>query len=158
MKTGEKIQMQWLSMWKKYNYYRVDYKSVWSNSFKDFIVCDDKNYAFNNNFLHEARTQGNNNKDNTIILNPSKGAVMHFQFANWNNYKHKQAWYMCIETSKAKENIYKTNRKYFYTYYENFPKLLKIQSYLIKHLSKKYLNKIYLNTDDYWEKKFRDFK
>jgi hypothetical protein len=157
MKVGEKIQMHWLSMWKKYNYFRVDHKSIWSNSFKDFIVCDDPNYAFNNNVLHEARTQGNNTKDNSIILDPSKGAVMHFQFVNWNNYRLKQAWYMCLETSKMKENINKTNRKYFYTYYENFPKLSKIKNNLIKHLPKKYLNKIYLNTDDYWKKKFQDF-
>ena len=157
MKVGEKIQMQWLSMWKKYNYFRSDYKSVWSNLFKDFIVCDHPDYTFDQTILGAGRTPGKNTKDNAIILDPSKGAVMHFQFANWNNYRLKQAWYMCIETSKVKENIYKTNRKYFYTYYENFPKLSKIKSHLIKHLPKKYLNKIYLNTDDYWEKKFRDF-
>ena len=86
MKVGEKIQLQWLSMWKKYNYFRADYKSVWSNLFKDFIVCDHPDYTFDKTILGIGRTPGKNTKDNVIRLDPQKGAVMHFQFANWNNY------------------------------------------------------------------------
>ena len=132
MKVGEKIQMQWLSMWKKFNYKRVDNKSVWSNSFKDFIVCDHQSYSFNGNVLHEARTQGSNTQNNSIKLKPSKGSVMHFQFVNWKNYQLKQAWYMCHEVIQMKEDIKKTNRKYFYTYFENFPKISRIKNELIE--------------------------
>jgi hypothetical protein len=156
MKVGEKIQMQWLNMWKKFNYFRVDNKSVWSNSFKDFIVCDHPNYFFNSNVLHEARTPGNNSKDNSIILEPSKGAVMHFQFVNWENCQLKQAWYTCLEVIKMKEDIKKINRKYFYTYFENFPEISRIKNNLIKHIPKKYFYEIFLDTSDYWEKRFRN--
>jgi len=157
MKIGDKIQMQWLSMWKKFDYFRIDSKSVWSNLFKDFIVCDHPNYFFNTNFLHEARTQGNNTKDNSIILKPSQGAVMHFQFVNWSNYQLKQAWYMCLEVAKMKESIKKTNRKYFYTYFENFPEISRVKNNLIKYIPKKYYSQIFLNTNDYWENRFRVF-
>lgn len=157
MKPGEKIQMQWLSMWKKFNYNRVDSKSIWSNSFKDFVVYDHPSYSFNSNVLHEARTQGNNTKDNSIILKPSMGAVMHFQFVNWENYQLKQAWYMCLEVTKMKESIKKINRKYFYTYFENFPKISRIKNQFIKYIPKKYFHEIYLDTNPYWEKRFRIF-
>ncbi|NIT99794.1 MAG: glycosyltransferase, partial [Nitrosopumilaceae archaeon] len=35
MEPGQKIQMQWLAMWKSVDHYRED-NSVWSNNFKDF--------------------------------------------------------------------------------------------------------------------------
>jgi hypothetical protein len=154
MRPGDKIQMQWLSMWKSVDYFRVDKKSVWSNSFKDFIVCDKNNYSFDNTFLHEARTQGPNTEENTIILKPTQGAVMHFQFVNWNNFQFKQAWYMCLEKIRMKDNSYKINRKYFYTYFENFPKLKRIRSNWLKHIPRNYFYDLNIDTSFYWRDRF----
>ena len=56
---------------------------------------------------------------------------MHLQFINWKNYLFKQACCMCktlvIDKSRNfKSTIMDTgkiNRMYFYTYFENYPKL-----------------------------------
>ena len=49
---GASIELQWLAMWKSLKRFKDD-KSVWSNSFKDFIYCDDtklnlSNFKFKN--------------------------------------------------------------------------------------------------------------
>ena len=40
LKPGEKIALQWLALWKSFTHYRHD-NTVWSNNWKDFIMCDD---------------------------------------------------------------------------------------------------------------------
>jgi hypothetical protein len=157
LKEGEKIQMRWLSIWKDYRYYRSDKKSIWSNLYKDFIVYDKKNYKFNSKVLHESRTQGPNTKKNTIFLDINQGAVMHYQFINWKNFLLKQAYYMCSELIKMKKTTFQINRKYFYTYFENFPKLNMINKYWLKDLDKRKFKDLYFDTSDYWKYKFKLF-
>ena len=157
MTIGQKIQMRWLSMYKNYKYYRNDKKSIWSNMYKDFIVCDSPEYNLVTNVLHEPRTQGPNTLENTIKLDIDKGAVMHLQFVNWRNFLLKAAWWMCMEVIKMKENPMVINRKYFYIYFENFPSLKKIKMAWINHIPKTLLNKIKMDTSDYWNERYSFF-
>jgi len=157
MKIGQKIHMQWLSMWKDYKFYRNDQKSVWSNLFKDFIVCDSPDYKLVTDVLHEPRTQGPNNEDNKIILPINMGAVMHLQFINWNNFKLKQIWWMCQEVERIGKNPFYINRKYFHTYYENRPRLKKINRIWLKHIPKHYFTDLDIDVTLYWKERFRLF-
>ena len=80
LNIGEKVSMQWLALWKSSTHYRNDY-TVWSNNFKDFIVCDDPSYEYDaNRFLCEDRTLGPNNDNTMRRLEVEHGAVLHYQF------------------------------------------------------------------------------
>ena len=160
LKPGEKIFMPWLSMWKNYKYYRADQKSVWSNLYKDFIVCDDPSLSFSKKvFYHEGRTQGSNNPNNLIKLNLKKGgAVMHYQFVPWNHFQMKQAFYRCHEYNFLKfKNSEKINRRYYETLPENNPELRKLNNNYYSHLLLKDLKNIEKKSDDYYFKRIKDF-
>lgn len=101
LQPGHKLQMQWLAMWKSLDHYRDD-QSVWSNNFKDFVVCDDKKIQVDEGIIHKGRTPGPNTEENSFKLNPKYGAIFHFQFANWKSFQLKQAWYRCFERSLGK--------------------------------------------------------
>jgi hypothetical protein len=49
------------------------------------------------------------------------------------------------------------NRKYFYVYFENFPSLKKIKMSWINHIPKILFNKINIDTQDYWNKRYNFF-
>lgn len=158
MIPGEKIFMNWLSMWKSFNRYRVDSKSLWKPQYKDFIVCDDGKSTFNEETkFHESRTQGTNT--NIKYLDFNDAFVLHFQFSNWQNYLNKQVYYMIREYYNIqKENIGEINRKYFFTYYENSPKTKLIPNKEISHLNIKVLeNLVNENTENFWKKTFDIF-
>ena len=90
LQPGQKLAMQWLALWKSYTHYRNDH-TVWSNNWKDFVVCDDVSLNYDYQFMCEGRTLGSN--DNTWLrLDPSYGAVLHYQFSAYNNFQLKQAW------------------------------------------------------------------
>ena len=45
----KKMSLQWLALWKSYNVsYRHD-ATVWSNNWKDFVVCDEPSLSYNHN-------------------------------------------------------------------------------------------------------------
>jgi len=111
MRPGQKLVMQWLALWKDASVYRDD-GSVWSNNFKDFVVCDDPTYGFEYRFLSEGRTQGPNTPDATIRLPASQGAVLHFQFVAWHRFQMKQAWYRCNELLHGKMDVDSINATY----------------------------------------------
>ena len=73
LEPGQKIVMQWLALWKSTTHYRHD-NSVWSNNYKDFIVCDDQKIGHDYAFLGVGRTPGINNDDTWLKLFPD-----HFQ-------------------------------------------------------------------------------
>jgi hypothetical protein len=159
LKPGEKIFMPWLSMWKNFKYYSIDEKSIWSNLHKDFIVCDHPSFSFDKKiFLHEGRTQGPNNPDNSIKLDLEKGgAVMHYQFVPWNHFQTKQAFYRCYEYKYMKfKNSEKINRRYYFTLNENNHKLKMLSSKYYSHLSKKDLYNIKNKSYDYYLKRTKD--
>jgi glycosyltransferase involved in cell wall biosynthesis len=108
---GQKITMQWLAMWKSLDHYRDD-KSVWSNNFKDFIVCDDGKISAEEGLIHKGRTPGNNSEDMLIRLNPKYGAVFHYQFSDWKSFQIKQAWYRCIEKTLSNKSDDSINQTY----------------------------------------------
>lgn len=114
LKPGQKLSMQWLALWKSIDKYRDD-QSVWSNNFKDFIVCDHSDYGFEEAHVHEGRTQGPN-KPNTLIQLPiEQGAVLHFQFVPWRNFQLKQAFYRCLELINAPNTAETINATYAIT-------------------------------------------
>jgi len=93
LQPGQKLTMQWLAMWKSLDHYKDDH-SVWSNNYKDFIVCDNGDEVeYNQSMMHGGRTHGPNNEENLLRLNPKYGAVFHYQFSNWNSFQVKQCWY-----------------------------------------------------------------
>lgn len=153
MKPGDKIMLKWLPMWKNHTMYRIDKKSIWSNIFKDFIFCDNLKDNLSNVFGY-ARTPGNITKNNTIYISEAEGAVMHFQFVNWNNFQLKQAWNMCQHFLIEKLSEPEINRMFFYTYFENFPKLKKINTDWQSHIPNEYFSDIYIDTKQFWFNKF----
>lgn len=103
LEPGQKIQMQWLAMWKSIDHYRDD-TSVWSNNFKDFIFCDDGEISFaKDTYFCDPRTPGPNTEEVTLKLNNKYGAVMHFQFSFWREFQIKQCWYRCRELVHGKQ-------------------------------------------------------
>jgi len=113
---GQKIILHWLALWDSINEYRDD-DSVWSNNYKDFIVCDDKKSNFEYKFLSEARTNGKN--ENYIKLPTNEGAVLHYQFSAWEHFQMKQAWYRCSELIKNPNNAQNINITYSITLKDN---------------------------------------
>jgi glycosyltransferase involved in cell wall biosynthesis len=111
LKPGQKLSMQWLSLWKSLVSYREDH-SIWSNLYKDFIVCDDHRVEYEYKWLHVDRTPGPTNNYNTIRLNTEHGAIMHYQFSDWDRYQIKQCDYRCCELIKTPGTEIEINRKY----------------------------------------------
>lgn len=93
---GHKLALQWLALWKTQNAYRDD-ASVWSNNFKDFIVCDDPALVYDTGFNHLGRTQGPNTDGNWHRVPLAEGAMLHFQFMDWWFFQIKQCWKRCME-------------------------------------------------------------
>ena len=114
LRPGEKLVFQWLAMWKSPVHYRDD-SSVWSNSYKDFVVCDNGKLAAHRVTIHEGRTPGPNTSSNQVKVPTSDGAVLHFQFADWTRFQWKQAWYRCFERAVLKEDSAAVNAKYAIT-------------------------------------------
>lgn len=153
MQSGEKIMMRWLSAWGDPNFYRDDKKSVWSNMWKDFIVCDDINQSYKvESGYHEPRTIGDNNK--IKYLNIDDGCVIHLQFVDKESFHLKQIYYSIHDYLINKEDISKINRKYFYSFFNNFPKIKKIPDEWVSHLKRNDLNNISsLDHSFFWKKK-----
>jgi glycosyltransferase involved in cell wall biosynthesis len=103
---GQSAEFMWMSIWKSLDRYKND-KSVWTNNYKDFVYHDDKIVNFeqkqfkNQNYkkydvswpTHPARTPSLNR----IRFGLKTGAVLHYQFANWEAFQLKQCWYRCAE-------------------------------------------------------------
>lgn len=114
LQPGQKLSMQWLALWKTVDKFRDD-QSVWSNNFKDFIVCDHPSYVFEERFLSEGRTQGPNTEETLVKLPLEEGAVLHFQFVPWQKFQLKQAWYRCLELINAPNTAETINATYAIT-------------------------------------------
>jgi hypothetical protein len=114
LSAGQKLTMQWLTLWKAPDLYRDD-ASVWSGLFKDFAFADDGSLAHDAAFLHGVgRTPGPN--DGALVrADPDRGAVLHFQFVPWWRAQVKQAWYRCSELIHAPRQAYDINCTYAIT-------------------------------------------
>jgi glycosyltransferase involved in cell wall biosynthesis len=109
---GQRCTLHWLPMWKSLYDYRDD-NSVWSNSYKDFIICDDGKMSYNGNWIHEPRLP---------IVSPTKqitsnvGGVFHFQFSSWEAFQIKQSWYRCLErVENPNKSVHEINNTYSIT-------------------------------------------
>lgn len=114
MKPGEKLALQWLCLWKSPFVYRND-DSIWSNLYKDFIVCDDGKIGFGTTMLHESRTPGPNEisgKSTWTKIPASEGAVLHFQFVPFMQFQIKQAFQRCREYVLQTGSAPRINYKY----------------------------------------------
>jgi glycosyltransferase involved in cell wall biosynthesis len=114
LRPGQKLSLQWLALWESPHYYRAD-QSVWSNNFKDFIVCDDGMINHDYAFLGVGRTPGANTGDNWLRVKPEDGAVFHFQNVIGIRNQVKQAWYRCSELIKDPTGFIRINGKYAIT-------------------------------------------
>ena len=118
LQPGEKMSLQWLALWKSYSSYRHD-ATVWSNNWKDFVVCDDPSLSYNHNqHMHVGRTPvsvSDINNESWRRLENEHGAVMHFQFSAYNNFQLKQCWLRCSELIQEPHNFQGINIKYSIT-------------------------------------------
>lgn len=116
LKPGQKAHMQWLALWKSCTHFRTDY-TVWSNNFKDFIVADDPSLGYEYGYMCEGRTIGANNAETLRGLRLELGAVLHYQFAFYNNFQLKQAWCQVGElVQKGPSAIDEVKSKYSIVY------------------------------------------
>ena len=115
---GQKIAMQWLALWKSYTSYRND-ATVWSNNWKDFIVCDKPDLSYNSKqHMHLGRTPvapGESGNTQWLCYPPNYGTVMHFQFSAYNNFQLKQCWFRCSELIQNPGTEAAINSKYSIT-------------------------------------------
>ena len=118
MLPGEKLSLQWLCLWKSPYTYRDD-TSIWSNLYKDFVVCDDGKIGFGTTMLHEGRTPGPNEinasgrtKSMWTSVPLIEGGVLHFQFVPFQKFQMKQAFQRCREYSLGNGSARRINNKY----------------------------------------------
>ena len=150
LKPGEKMSLQWLALWKSYSSYRHD-TTVWSNNWKDFVVCDDPSLSYNHNqHMHVGRTPASVsdvNNESWRRLENEHGAVMHFQFSAYNNFQLKQCWLRCSELIQEPYNSQGINIKYSITLLE--------QNVGLEEMPKSWYDKIVLpkveNFDPEWK-------
>ena len=150
LQPGEKMSLQWLALWKSYSSYRHD-ATVWSNNWKDFVVCDDPSLSYNHNqHMHVGRTPASVsdvNNESWRRLENAHGAVMHFQFSAYNNFQLKQCWLRCSELIQEPYNSQGINIKYSITLLE--------QNVGLEEMPKSWYDKIVLpkveNFDPEWK-------
>ena len=142
----------WLAMWKSLIRYKED-KSVWSSNYKDFLYRDDKknmikNKTFDNKDYkkydvawptHPERTPGKKK----VRVEMKKGAVLHYQFSNWESFQLKQCWYRCSELIQNDgKNHEEINKKYKITL-ENDNSLNKLKNIInTKKLPEEFYEKV----------------
>ena len=114
LKPGQKLMLDWLCLWKNPYHIRND-KSIWSNIKKDFIFCDDKITNYPNIKVHEDRTPGITNKQNSIRLIRNMGSVLHFQFVPFKRFQMKQAFQRCREYLLTNTGASFVNKRYSIT-------------------------------------------
>jgi hypothetical protein len=114
LQPGQKLAMQWLTLWKSPTEYRDD-ESVWKDLFKDFAFADSGGGGHDYAFLGVARTPGDNDMAKWVRLAPERGAVLHYQFVPWHRTQVKQAWYRCSELIRTPERAYDINQMYSIT-------------------------------------------
>ena len=118
IQPGHKIAMQWLALWKSYTHYRHD-STVWSNNWKEFIVADHPSLSYDSDMhMHLGRTPvspDESGDSHWLRLPPQYGAVMHFQFAAYNNFQLKQSWFRCSELIQNPGTEAAINTKYSIT-------------------------------------------
>ena len=150
LQPGEKMSLQWLALWKSYSSYRHD-ATVWSNNWKDFVVCDDPSLSYNHNqHMQVGRTPASVsdvNNESWRRLENEHGAVMHFQFSAYNNFQLKQCWLRCSELIQEPYNSQGINIKYSITLLE--------QNVGLEEMPKSWYDKIVLpkveNFDPEWK-------
>ena len=119
LEPGEKVSMQWLALWKSCTHFRHDH-TVWSNNFKDFIVADHPDLSYDYQYMCEGRTIGPNTDDTLRRLEVENGAVLHYQFAYFNNFLLKQAWCSIGElVQQGSQAINQINSKYSICYLDD---------------------------------------
>jgi hypothetical protein len=114
MVPGQKLSAQWMALWKTVGKYRAD-RSVWSNLFIDFAFRDDGLASHDFAWLGVGRTPRMSTSAATIRVEPDTSCVLHFQFAAWNRFQMKQAWYRCSELIKMPGSAREINHKYAMT-------------------------------------------
>jgi len=155
LEPGQKMILKWLAMWKSVEHYRDD-DSVWAKNYKDFIFRDDKKLEYPKIWMHTPRTPGRYaSEELDLNLNAKYGAVMHFQFSDWDAFQIKQAWYKISELIKEPNNIENVNNKYKIT--------LDDSNVLVSSLLSEQYKNITLpnfsykkNYEDYW--RYKDIK
>lgn len=110
---GQKIAMRWVHAWKNTADYLTDTQSPFGYIWKDFIVCDNPEYEFEEKFLSEARTPGPS--DMVLKLPEEQGTVIHWQFSRWEVTQLKQALYRCTELIEGSRSARRINHTYSVT-------------------------------------------
>lgn len=104
MKPGSSLELQWVNLWKSPLMYRND-KSVWSNSWKQFMFIDDRKVDYTTLNVINDHTSRVPQKTllNSVRLDMPK--VLHYQFSNWPRMLSKQAYYRISEFIQRNSNL-----------------------------------------------------
>jgi len=122
MSPGDRYSLTWLSLWKNKSKYRDD-ESVWGNLHKHVIFCDDgitnfinpENVDYNTDSGQRPHLVGptpvvTGKKVKKIPL--ESGALLHYQFVNWDRFQWKQVHKRCLELIQRPSDARRINNTY----------------------------------------------
>ncbi len=110
---GQALIFQMTHLWRGFENYRNDH-TRWSPHKCRYgcIFYDDGQCNYEENlkksdsgFIHVYRLPFNRkSQEKDILITDINYNLMHFRFVNWHNNAIKQAWYMCLELIRSREN------------------------------------------------------
>ncbi len=108
LRPGQSLWMDWVTLYQNEFTERVD--GVYKKISKNFIFCDREDLAFSYVFLGVSRTPGD--LKDRVVLDRSKGSVIHYQYLNTKRSDMKRVWYMCYEHTKHQRSPIRINTTY----------------------------------------------
>jgi len=114
LKPGQKLMLDWISIWGSPKKFRDD-GSIWATNTKDFAFCDDGVMRHAEQWIHEGRTPGDNTPERMVAVVRDRGAVLHLQFVSLTRFRFKQAFTMCREFFQKGGNPKDINHRYAFT-------------------------------------------
>jgi len=143
MKPGECCKIPWLALWKTTQEYRDD-GSIWSNLYKQVIFCDDgitnfintEEASYNQESGQRPHTVGPTpciNTDKIKTMSIEDGALLHYQFSNWDHFQWKQVHKRCLEMIQRPKDYRRINNTYSITL-DSPAHCNKLKSYWIKDI------------------------
>ncbi len=98
---GGSLHLPWIAMWRGLDQHRDD-DSIWGRNSKILMFRDGEKVCFKAHDdgcdIHTRYPRGLTGAQVRPWEEPSRGGVMHLQFAHWRRLVAKHAWYKMIET------------------------------------------------------------
>lgn len=108
LSPGQSLWMDWVTLFRDASTERID--GIYKKISKSFIFCDDVGMQFKYAFLGVSRTPGD--VLNRVVIERSKGSVIHYQYVNTERSDMKRMWYMCYEHIRKVRSPLRINATY----------------------------------------------